>query len=95
MREEGRKQIEDYSDKKNSDEEHNSFLTFYRTFAVYSPASFAQEPLSYVDPNIGGVGLILEPTRPTVQLPNQMIRSYPGRKDYLDAPGLYDRESGI
>ncbi len=47
-------------------------------------SSIAQEPLSYVDPNIGGVGLILEPTRPTVQLPNQMIRSYPGRKDYLD-----------
>lgn len=44
----------------------------------------AQEPVSWVDPNIGGVGLILEPTRPTVQLPNQMIRSYPGRKDYLD-----------
>ena len=44
----------------------------------------AQESLSFVDPNIGGVGLILEPTRPTVQLPNQMIRSYPGRKDYLD-----------
>lgn len=39
----------------------------------------------HVDPNIGGVGLILEPTRPTVQLPNQMIRSYPGRKDYIDA----------
>ncbi|MBN1791153.1 MAG: GH92 family glycosyl hydrolase [Bacteroidales bacterium] len=47
-------------------------------------SSIAQEPLSFVDPNIGGVGLILEPTRPTVQLPNQMIRSYPGRKDYLD-----------
>lgn len=44
----------------------------------------AQEPVSFVDPNIGGAGIILEPTRPTVQLPNQMIRSYPGRKDALD-----------
>jgi predicted alpha-1,2-mannosidase len=51
---------------------------------VVSGGLSAQEPVSFVDPNIGGVGLILEPTRPTVQLPNQMIRSYPGRKDYLD-----------
>ncbi len=43
-----------------------------------------EDRLSYVDPRIGNVGLILEPTRPTVQLPNQMIRVYPNRKDYLD-----------
>ncbi|HKG06759.1 MAG TPA: GH92 family glycosyl hydrolase [Pedobacter sp.] len=40
--------------------------------------------LSYVDPTIGGVGLILEPTRPTVHLPNQLIRVFPVRKDQLD-----------
>jgi predicted alpha-1,2-mannosidase len=40
--------------------------------------------VSYVDPNIGGVGILLQPTRPTVQVPNQMIRVYPVRKDYLD-----------
>src|SRR3954470_16423688 len=40
--------------------------------------------LSYVDPSIGGVGLILEPTRPTVQLPNQLIRMFPVRHDALD-----------
>ncbi|MES2455750.1 MAG: GH92 family glycosyl hydrolase [Bacteroidota bacterium] len=40
--------------------------------------------LSYVDPSIGGVGLILEPTRPTVQLPNHLIRVFPVRKDALD-----------
>lgn len=39
---------------------------------------------SYVDPDIGGVSQILQPTRPTVQLPNQMIRMSPGRRDYLD-----------
>lgn len=42
------------------------------------------DPLSYVDPRIGGVGLLLQPTRPTVQLPNQLIRVYPVRRDYLD-----------
>ncbi len=46
-----------------------------------------QEPgsnLSYVDPDIGGVGHLLQPTRPTVQLPNQAVRIYPVRTDYLD-----------
>src|SRR5512145_1603226 len=42
------------------------------------------DPLEYVDPTIGNVGHILEPTRPTVQVPNQFIRVYPNRKDYLD-----------
>lgn len=40
--------------------------------------------LKSVDPVIGSVGALLEPTRPTVQLPNQMIRFTPQRKDYLD-----------
>jgi len=44
----------------------------------------SSDGLAYVDPSIGGVGHILQPTRPTVQLPNQMIRMYPDRKDYLD-----------
>lgn len=43
-----------------------------------------RDAVSDVNPNIGGVGHILQPTRPTVQLPNQMIRMYPERKDYLD-----------
>jgi predicted alpha-1,2-mannosidase len=42
------------------------------------------DPLSYVDPRIGGVELLLQPTRPTAQVPNQMIRSYPVREDQLD-----------
>ncbi|WPU94748.1 GH92 family glycosyl hydrolase [Mucilaginibacter sabulilitoris] len=40
--------------------------------------------LQFVDPKIGNVGLLLQPTRPTVQLPNQMIRMYPDRSDYID-----------
>ncbi len=43
-----------------------------------------QDGLPYVDMTIGNVGLILEPTRPTVQLPNQMMRIYPDRRDLLD-----------
>ncbi|ACU05553.1 GH92 family glycosyl hydrolase [Pedobacter heparinus] len=40
--------------------------------------------LQYVDPTIGAVGHILEPTRPTMHLPNSMVRVYPVRKDQLD-----------
>lgn len=37
-----------------------------------------------VDPVMGGQGFMLEPTRPTVSLPNSMVRVYPIRKDQLD-----------
>jgi predicted alpha-1,2-mannosidase len=40
--------------------------------------------LEYVDPTIGNVGALLQPTRPTVQLPHQLIRMYPMRKDFID-----------
>ena len=40
--------------------------------------------LKYIDPTIGNVGWLLEPTRPTMQLPNQLIRITPQRKDYMD-----------
>ncbi len=40
--------------------------------------------LKYVDPTIGSVGVILEPTRPTVHLPFSMVRVFPNRKDQLD-----------
>src|SRR5690349_22583194 len=49
---------------------------------------FVASPLpaqvEYVDPTIGNVGHLLEPTRPTVSLPNSMVRVYPVRKDGLD-----------
>lgn len=48
-------------------------------FAQQSPSN-----LQYVDPTIGSVGLILEPTRPTVHLPNSMVRVFPARTDQLD-----------
>jgi predicted alpha-1,2-mannosidase len=40
--------------------------------------------VEYVDPTIGNVGILLEPTRPTVYLPNSMVRVYPIRADALD-----------
>ena len=63
-----------------------SWIFFLFVFIVSNNlmAQKVTDPTIYVDPNIGGVGHILQPTRPTVQLPNQMVRMYPNRKDYLD-----------
>ena len=46
--------------------------------------ALASAQVEYVDPSMGGQGFMLEPTRPTVSLPNSMVRVYPVRKDQLD-----------
>src|SRR5437762_6384773 len=51
-------------------------------FLTLSLAANAQ--LDYVDPSIGSVSFLLEPTRPTVSLPNSLLRMYPVRKDGVD-----------
>ncbi|SEW49730.1 GH92 family glycosyl hydrolase [Chitinophaga arvensicola] len=52
--------------------------------AVYDTIPGPKQSIDLIDPTIGNVGALLEPTRPTVQLPNQMIRFTPQRKDYMD-----------
>ncbi len=47
-------------------------------------AETARAQVEFVDPSMGGQGFMLEPTRPTVSLPNSMVRVYPVRKDELD-----------
>ncbi len=47
-------------------------------------AVLSRAQVEYVDPTIGNVGILLEPTRPTVYLPNSMIRMYPIRADAMD-----------
>jgi predicted alpha-1,2-mannosidase len=47
-------------------------------------AGQARAQVEKVDTSIGGVGYLLEPTRPTVSLPNSMLRVYPMRRDALD-----------
>ncbi len=42
------------------------------------------EVVEYVDPTIGGASVLLQPTRQTIHLPNQMLRFVPLRKDMLD-----------
>ena len=56
--------------------------------AVIAAVSCSTAPekssLDYVDPTIGGVGLLLQPTRATVQVPNEFVRWTPDRADLLD-----------
>jgi predicted alpha-1,2-mannosidase len=55
------------------------------TFVLYQlSAQHADTNVDFVDPTIGGVGVLLVPTRPTVQLPNSMVRVFPFKKDQLD-----------
>ena len=47
-------------------------------------SSFSQEDFTkYIDPTIGNVAQFLVPTYPTMHLPNQMIRMFPLKQDYL------------
>jgi predicted alpha-1,2-mannosidase len=59
-----------------------------RVFVLLGIIFFAVCPLcaqvEYVDPTIGNVGILLVPTRPTVYLPNSMVRVYPIRDDAMD-----------
>ena len=45
---------------------------------------YAQEDnTKYIDPTIGNVSRFLVPTYPTIHLPNQMMRMFPVKKDYI------------
>lgn len=39
-------------------------------------------PVDYVNPTMGNISILLQPSRPTVHLPNSMVRVYPVREDH-------------
>jgi predicted alpha-1,2-mannosidase len=57
---------------------------FCKNPVAISQVNLGTGNLQYIDPSIGNVGQLLQPTRPTVQLPNQMMRMAPQRTDYMD-----------
>src|SRR5271169_3780134 len=61
----------------------NTFAKLLAASALFV-VGLAQAQVEYVDPSMGGQGFLLEPTKPTVSLPNGMVRVYPVRKDQLD-----------
>jgi hypothetical protein len=60
------------------------FVPFLTLLGILYMVDLSQAQVEYVDPAMGGQGFMLEPTRPTVSLPNSMVRVYPVRKDHLD-----------
>jgi predicted alpha-1,2-mannosidase len=52
--------------------------------ALILAALHAAAQVEYVDTSIGNVGILLVPTRPTVFLPNSMVRMYPMHADAMD-----------
>ena len=65
----------------------NRLLKFVAAIAFLTGCTTQEKPESltqYVDPTIGNVSVLLQPTRPTAQLPNQLIRMYPVRADFID-----------
>ena len=59
-------------------------FTQFLTVGMLCCADITQAQVEFVDPAMGGQGFMLEPTKPTVSLPNGMVRVYPVRKDQLD-----------
>ncbi len=55
------------------------------TLSIFSiaVASGQEDYTKYVDPTIGNVSQLLVPTYPTFSLPNQMIRMFPIKTDYI------------
>ncbi len=62
------------------------------TFAslVVSLPIFAQSPVDYVNPYMGGISHLLVPTFPTMHMPGGMLRVYPERGDFTG-----ERVSGL
>ena len=60
------------------------FVSFSVHAQIMVSEGAKKDNLLYIDPTIGNVAQLLEPTRPTVQLPNQMMRMYPKRADFID-----------
>jgi len=59
-------------------------LVFVMLLGCLVFSSFAQEDYTkYIDPTIGNVAQFLVPTYPTMHLPNQMIRMFPVKQDYI------------
>ena len=54
-------------------------LSFFTCIATFSQEDFTK----YIDPTIGNVSQFLVPTYPTMHLPNQMIRMFPVKQDYI------------
>ena len=60
-------------------------LIFAALFGLFSSSLWTQDDFTkHIDPRIGNVSQLLVPTHPTFSLPNQMLRMFPVKSDYID-----------
>jgi len=59
-------------------------MIFVILFSSCKESTKQVDNLKYVDPRIGGIAPLLQPTRPRMHIPNSMVRMYPARRDYRD-----------
>lgn len=62
----------------------NIIITFVLTQFSIAIATAQEDFTKYIDPTIGNVAQFLVPTYPTFSLPNQMLRMFPIKTDYLE-----------
>ena len=63
---------------------HKIFITSALAISFCNKLAAQEDNTKYVDPTIGNVSQFLVPTYPTFSLPNQMIRMFPIKTDYID-----------
>ncbi|MCX6326763.1 MAG: hypothetical protein NT144_08990 [Bacteroidia bacterium] len=61
----------------------NVITTIALILSSFALVSGQEDYTKYVDPTIGNVSQLLVPTYPTFSLPNQMIRMFPIKPDYI------------
>lgn len=61
----------------------NTLLTVSLSLSTFSVTVGQEDFTKYVDPKIGNVSQLLVPTFPTFSLPNQMVRMFPIKPDYI------------
>ena len=59
------------------------FITSVLSLYIILSAFSQEDNTKYVDPTIGNVSRFLVPTYPTIHLPNQMLRMFPIKTDYI------------
>ncbi len=51
-------------------------------FAFTISCTATKDPVDYVNPTMGNISILLQPSKSTIHLPNSIMRVYPSRADY-------------
>jgi len=57
-------------------------VALFSSCCAASCVASEKEPVDYVNPYMGNISILLQPARPTIHLPNSLVRVYPDRDDH-------------